>query len=206
MIVIIDYGVGNLRSILTKFERMKIEACVSSQQEDIERATKLVLPGIGHFGAAMANLNHSGLVPILERKVLHDLTPLLGICVGMQLLTRGSEEGDEHGLGWVGGTTCKFSFETTSNKRLRIPHMGWNDIDIIHSTPLIQELPAEARFYFAHSYHVVVDDDASAVATTWYGRDFVSIMQQDNIMATQFHPEKSHQAGLCIIRNFARYG
>ena len=204
MIVIIDYGVGNLRSILTKFERMKLEACVSSKHEDIEQASKLVLPGIGHFGAAMTNLKHSGLVPALERKVLHDHTPLLGICVGMQLLTRGSEESEIPGLGWVGGKTCRFSFETPSN-RLRIPHMGWNDIDIKQSSPLIQELPVDARFYFAHSYHVVADEDTSAVATTWHGHDFVSIMQQDNIMATQFHPEKSHQAGLCIIRNFARY-
>ena len=204
MIIIIDYGVGNLRSILRKFERMKIEAMVSGEIEEIQRADKLVLPGIGHFGAGMQNLMDSGLVPVLEEKVIQQKTPLLGICLGMQLLTQGSEESTLKGLGWIEGDTKKFEFDVP-DKRLRVPHMGWNHTSFTQSSPLVTDIAPDARFYFAHSYFVTTDSPANVLATTWYGHDFVSIIHQDNIWATQFHPEKSHQAGLSIFRNFAQY-
>ncbi len=205
MIVIIDYGVGNLRSILSKFERLKIEAIISSDADEIRRADKLVFPGIGHFEAGMANLNNSGLVSVLEDMVIHRKTPLLGICLGMQLLTRGSEESPRPGLGWVAGEVKRFDFPPSSDKRLRVPHMGWNQAKFTHPSPLITNITPDARFYFAHSYYVLADIPENVIGTTWYGHDFVAIIQQDNIWATQFHPEKSHQAGLQIIRNFAQH-
>lgn len=203
MIVIIDYGVGNLRSILTKFERMKIAAMVSSQETDIARADRLVLPGVGHFGAGMANLRRSGLIPLIEDMVFERRTPLLGICLGMQMLTRGSEESGEPGLGWIAGAARKFAFPE-GDRRLRVPHMGWNRIAVRHPSALTDGLPADARFYFAHSYYVATDAPSDVVATTWYGADFASVIQHGYICGTQFHPEKSHQAGLRVIYNFAR--
>ena len=205
MIVIIDYGVGNLRSILSKFERLKIEAIISSDADEIRRADKLVFPGIGHFEAGMANLDDSGLVPVLEDMAMQRKTPLLGICLGMQLLTRGSEESPRPGLGWVAGEVKRFDFPPSSDKLLRVPHMGWNQAKFSPSSSLITDIAPDARFYFAHSYYVVAADPEYIVGMTWYGHDFVSIIHQDNIWATQFHPEKSHQAGLQIIRNFAQY-
>jgi glutamine amidotransferase len=205
MIVIIDYGVGNLRSILSKFERLKIEAIISTDADEIRRADKLVFPGIGHFEAGMANLDGSGLVPVLEDMVMQKKTPLLGICLGMQLLTRGSEESSRPGLGWVAGEVKRFDFPPPSDKLFRVPHMGWNQAKFTHPSPLITNIVPEVRFYFAHSYYVVADGPEYVVGMTWYGHDFVSIIHQDNIWATQFHPEKSHQAGLQIIRNFAQY-
>ena len=205
MIVIIDYGVGNLRSILSKFERLKIEAIISSDVGEIRRADKLVFPGIGHFEAGMANLGDSGLVPVLTDMVMQRKTPLLGICLGMQLLTRGSEESPRPGLGWVAGEVKRFDFHPSSDKLLRVPHMGWNQTKVTHPSPLITDIAPATRIYFAHSYYVVADDAEHVVGMTWYGHDFVSIIQQGNIWATQFHPEKSHQAGLQIIRNFAQY-
>lgn len=204
MIVIIDYGAGNLRSILSKFERLEIDAVVSSQEEEIERANKLVLPGIGHFGAGMANLKTSGLIPLLTNKVVHRKTPLLGICLGMQLLMDGSEESPLPGLGWIAGFARKFSF-TGKKTVFRVPHMGWNTFRAAQSSSLLVDIPEDARFYFAHSYFVMPDAPSTTLATTWYGSDFTSMLQCQNIYGTQFHPEKSHRAGLQIIRNFALY-
>jgi len=204
MIVIVDYGVGNLRSILSKFERMKIEASISDRADDIKQADKLVLPGIGHFGAGMTNLINSGLIPLLEDRVLGRKTPLLGICLGMQMLMNGSEESPVPGLGWVPGVTRKFVFPEKS-RDFRVPHMGWNTFMPENPSPLLTDIAPDARFYFAHSYFVTPDDPGIAVATTWYGSPFTSMLQQENLYGAQFHPEKSHQAGLQIIRNFALY-
>ena len=202
MIVIIDYGVGNLRSILTKFDRLKIQAVVSSDPQDIRRADKLVLPGVGHYQAGMINLRKSNLIPVIEERVFGDRIPLLGICLGMQLLLRKSEESPEPGLGWIDGQVKRFEFNR-QDRVLRVPHMGWNDISIESSDPFIASLAADCRFYFAHSYYVPIDVNARVIASTWYGHDFVSVLQKENIWATQFHPEKSHLSGLQIIRNFA---
>lgn len=205
MIVIIDYGIGNLRSVLSKFERLKMEAAISSSIEDIQQADKLILPGVGHFGAGMTNLHQSGLVPVIEEQVLEKKKPLLGICLGMQLLTYGSEESDHPGLGWINGRVRKFEFAPSSDKKLRVPHMGWNDLTIVNPSPLLEDVPTDARFYFAHSYYVVLNVASNVIATTWYGYDVAAVLHQNNIWATQFHPEKSHRSGLRIIQNFALY-
>ena len=204
MIVIVDYGIGNLRSIQSKFEMLKIEVEITSDAEAISRAEKLVFPGIGHFEAGMATLEKSALIPVLEEMVIRNRTPLLAICLGMQMLTRGSEESSRPGLGWIGGETERFHLPAAPGERpLRVPHMGWNNIAVKQPSPLVQNLSVDARFYFAHSYYVTVDSPELITASTWYGHEFVSMICQDNIWATQFHPEKSHQAGLQIIRNFA---
>jgi glutamine amidotransferase len=203
MIVIVDYGLGNLRSILMKFKRIKAEAIISADPIDIERADKLVLPGVGYFAAGMNNLRNSGLIPILNKKVMEFHIPLLGICLGMQLLTKFSEEGGCDGLGWIDAITKKFNFSSPQDK-LRIPHMGWNTISQKQHSVLLEGIDPDVRFYFAHTYAVSCNDDQSIVATTEYGYDFASIIQKGNIYGTQFHPEKSHFHGLKLIDNFVR--
>jgi imidazole glycerol phosphate synthase, glutamine amidotransferase subunit len=203
MIVIIDYGMGNLRSILMKFKRIKAEAIISADCADIEHADKLILPGVGYFAAGMKNLRDSGLIPVLNKKVLECHVPLLGICLGMQLLTKFSEEGDSAGLGWIDAVTKKFHFSVPQDK-LRIPHMGWNTIDKKRESVLLNGIIPDNRFYFAHTYAVSCNDNSDIVAATRYGYEFVSIVQKGNIYGTQFHPEKSHYHGLKLIENFVR--
>lgn len=200
MIVIVDYGVGNLKSILTKFRRLEIAAAISSDPEEIAAAEKLMLPGVGHFGAGMDYLKRSGLVPTLARKVLEEKTPILGICLGMQLFARHSEEGDAEGLGWIDADVRRFS----ASLGLQVPHVGWNTLSIRKSSPILEGLDAGARFYFTHSYHMCCNDAADVLAVTRYGEDFVSVVQRENIFGTQFHPEKSHGYGIRLVQNFAR--
>lgn len=202
MIVIVDYGMGNLRSILNKFERMEVEAAISSRAEDIERADKLVLPGVGAFDAAMQNLRQRGLIPVLEKKVLREHTPIMGICLGMQLFSQHSEEGTVDGLGWIPARTKKFSFNGSG---LRVPHMGWNSIAVDHGAPILDGLETGSRFYFVHSYHVCCDDPSDRLATTNYGIDFTSMVQHGNILGVQFHPERSHRYGAKLLENFVRW-
>ncbi|HMK46813.1 MAG TPA: imidazole glycerol phosphate synthase subunit HisH [Methanocella sp.] len=202
MIVIVDYGMGNLRSILNKFERMEVDAMISPRPEDLERADKLVLPGVGAFDAAMKNLRERNLLPVLERKVLRDRTPIMGICLGMQLLSRHSEEGDVDGLGWIDACTLRFRF---NGNGLHVPHMGWNSVAMDQSAPIVEGLETGSRFYFVHSYHVCCNDPADRLATTNYGIDFTSMVQHDNILGVQFHPERSHRYGARLLENFVRW-
>ena len=201
MIVIIDYGMGNLRSILNKLQRMDAEVVISSKVEDIEKTEKLILPGVGSFAAGMDNLEKYNLIPILTKKVIEDKIPILGICLGMQLLTKRSEEGNADGLGWIDAETKQFEFER-NNIKLKIPHMGWNSIDIRRDSTLLKNVPANSTFYFVHSYHVCCNGTNSVVATTNYGYDFTSVIQKENIFGTQFHPEKSHKNGIKLLKNF----
>jgi len=203
MIVIIDYGMGNLRSILMKFKRIKAEAIISADPADIERADKLILPGVGFFAVGMKNLQESGLLSVLNKKVLESNVPILGICLGMQLLTKFSEEGNCNGLGWIDAVTKKFLFSPPQDK-LCIPHVGWDTILPKHPSILLEGIDPDARFYFTHTYAVTCEDEQSVVATTEYGYEFVSIIQKGNIYGTQFHPEKSHFHGLKMIDNFVR--
>lgn len=205
MIVIVDYGMGNLRSILKKCEMIKIKALVSSQPDDIERADKLIFPGVGHFAEGMKNIHDYGLLPILTKKVIEEKTPILGICLGMQLFAEWSEEGDVAGLGWIKGKIVRFHFDTLA-ERLNVPHVGWNTIEVKQpDSILLKGIDLKKRFYFTHSYHWEALEAASVVANTLYGYEFPSILQQENIYGTQFHPEKSHLKGLEIIRNFAEF-
>lgn len=201
MIVIIDYGMGNLRSILNKIEKMGFDAIISSESVDIQRADKLILPGVGSFDSGMDNLKKYELISSLTKKVIEEKTPILGICLGMQLLTKSSEEGTKAGLSWVNASCKKFNFDTRA-LNLKIPHMGWNSISIRKEDPLLENISTGSKFYFVHSYHVVCNDPTILLATVEYGHEVTSIIKKENIYGTQFHPEKSHTEGLTLLKNF----
>lgn len=203
MVVIVDYGLGNLQSIAYKLDKIKISNRISSSLEVISDASKLILPGVGHFSAGMRNITDSGLDRILERKVLIEHTPILGICLGLQLFTQSSEEGNSKGLGWIKGCTRRFSFEP-ENIKLRIPHVGWNTIEFNKDCLLFEGIAQKARFYFTHSFHLCKISPKEACAFTEYGYQFVSAVAAGNIYGTQFHPEKSHKTGIMIIQNFIK--
>lgn len=202
MIAIVDYGMGNLGSILNMFKKIGARAAITSDHDTIRAADKLVLPGVGAFDTAMRHLHESGLRELLDDVVLVEKKPVIGLCLGMQLLTESSEEGSLPGLGWVAGETRRFRFGD-GDAGLKIPHMGWNSVTAESSKPLVADLFEPSRFYFVHSYHVTLRDPADAAAWTHYGYEFVSMIQRGHIMGTQFHPEKSHKFGMKLLRNFA---
>ena len=199
MIVIIDYKMGNVGSILNMIKKIGFNAKVSLSVEEIRKAEKLILPGVGAFDAGMQNLAESGLMSVVNEKVFQEKTPVLGICLGMQLFARRSEEGVLDGLNWVDGEVKKFQFQ---DRNLRIPHMGWNTISVRKDDVIFNEMPAESRFYFVHSYRFACDNKDNVLATTNYGYDFDSIIRKDNIWGVQFHPEKSHKFGMQLLKNF----
>lgn len=198
--VIVDYGVGNVGSVLNILKRIGADAVVSGHQEDIASADRLILPGIGAFNNGARRLRATGLVPLLRQRVVDQGVPLLGICLGMQLLTKGSEEGEEPGLGWIDGDVVRFNFPE-GGPRLRVPFIGWNTIEQCRPTRALRGIPAGAEFYFVHSYHVRCSSDVVA-AHTDYGYPFASAIERDNIVGVQFHPEKSQRAGMAVLRNF----
>jgi imidazole glycerol-phosphate synthase subunit HisH len=198
MITIVNYGLGNLGSIANMLRKAGDEAQVSSDLSEIERADKLVLPGVGAFDTGMHNLHNRGLVALLNRRVLQDGVPILGLCLGLQLFTRKSEEGEIDGLGWIDAETIRFP----ADRGLRVPHMGWNTITIRRHDPLLDDLGDEARFYFVHSYFVRCANDQDLLATTQYGCEIAAVVRSKNVFGTQFHPEKSHKFGLKLMRNF----
>lgn len=202
MITIIDYGMGNLGSIQNMFKRINVESEITGEPAKILQASKLLLPGVGAFDAAMERINASGLKPILDKKALEEKIPVLGICLGMQLLTNSSEEGQLPGLGWINAKTIKFRFP--EGQSLKVPHMGWNRVYTANPSPLTENLPGEPRFYFVHSYYVKAADDKDVLMTTHYGFDFHSVIQHNNIFGAQFHPEKSHMYGMKLLENFAK--
>ena len=204
MVVILDYGVGNLGSIRNMFKKVGVDAVVSSEESTVLDADRLVLPGVGAFDAGIQSLRATGLVPALEKIVLGEGRPVLGICLGMQLLTRGSEEGSEAGLGWIEADTFKFDHGDT--QELKVPHMGWNAVTGLRPHPLLDDLdPDDARFYFLHSYFVRCDARQDALASTDYGVTFDSAVARGNVLGVQFHPEKSHRYGMQLFRNFAGF-
>lgn len=202
MIVIVDYGIGNLGSVLNMLKRVGAPATISSDPVEIEKADKLILPGVGAFDAGMKQLQDSQLIGVLSEKALTRKTPTLGICLGMQLLMENSEEGELPGLGWIKGSNVRFRLEE-GNGHLKVPHMGWNTVEVKRADSLFKELADEARFYFVHSYRVVCERESDVLATTNHGEDFVSALESGNIMGTQFHPEKSHKFGMKLLSNFA---
>lgn len=204
MIVIIDYGMGNLGSIANMLKHIGVQAVVSADPVQIEQADRLILAGVGAFDAGMQRLNDLGLIPQLQYKVLEARTPFLGICLGMQLLTRCSEEGQLPGLAWLEAETRKFNFDGNTT-RFRVPHMGWNEIQVRNPHPLLADLGEEPRFYFVHSYYVQCLQSEDVLASTEYGVNFHSIVGKANLLGTQFHPEKSHRYGRKILENFARW-
>ena len=202
MIVIVNYGMGNVNSIQNMLKKIGHRAILSQEPADIERATKLILPGIGAFDACASNLRKTGLIPLLTQRVMHERVPVLGICVGMQLLARGSEEGErsERGLGWIAADICYF--DRARAPGLKVPHMGWNFVDFKQPAPLAATMPDDARFYFVHSYHPVCDNPADVMVTAQYGYEFAAGLQHENIYGVQFHPEKSHKFGMQLLKNF----
>ena len=200
MITIVDYNMGNLGSIRNMLRKIGQEAQVTADPVLIENADKLVLPGVGAFDAGMDNLERSGLIPLLNRRVLEDRVPTLGICLGMQLMTRSSEEGKRAGLGCVDAEALRFR---PADASLKVPHMGWNRVMPARPSLLTDELPAEPRFYFVHSFYVRCHDYADVLLTTPFGVPFTSGFQHGNVWGVQFHPEKSHKFGMALLRNFA---
>ena len=202
MITIVDYGVGNLGSIINMLKKVGAKAQASSDPDVLRKAEKLILPGVGAFDAGMRKLNEAGLVPLLNELVLEKKVPVIGLCLGMQLMTKKSEEGVEAGLGWIDAETVRFKFGQ-ENAHLRGPHMGWNTLDIQGQHRLVSGLGLESRFYFVHSYHIVCADETDVVAYTEYGYPLAAIINKNNIMGAQFHPEKSHKFGMQLLKNFA---
>lgn len=200
MIVIVDYGMGNLRSVQKAFERIKCSASISSDVNEIIGADKIVLPGVGNFEKGIANIKEHRLFDILNQAVIINKVPILGICLGMQLMTEHSEEGNAEGFGWIKANTKKFIFEKSE---LKIPHMGWNNLLIKDNETLFKGLSEENFFYFVHSYFVSCKIEENVLAETSYGNKFVSAFNKGNIYGCQFHPEKSHDAGLLVLKNFA---
>lgn len=195
---IINYGLGNLRSVEKAFHRLGQNVSFAESAADIASADKLILPGVGHFAKGVANLKEKQLWDALNEAVLHKHTPILGICLGMQLMTSFSEEGNVEGLNWIKGDTKKFN----TIAPLKTPHMGWNSIDIKKSAALCNGLSTDASFYFVHSYYVTCTDQRDVLTESTYGQTFVSGFQKENIMGVQFHPEKSHRTGLHLLQNF----
>lgn len=201
MICIIDFDMGNLGSIQNMLSRLGFESEITSDHERISDAEKLILPGVGAFDKAMTNLTEREMIPLLNDLVLKKKITILGICLGMQLLSNKSEEGELPGLGWIDADTIRFKFQPEQN--LRIPHMGWNTVDIQHESCLFKDMYEEPRFYFVHSYHVKCKADDSILTTTQYGFDFTSSIIENNVYGVQFHPEKSHKFGKKVLQNFA---
>jgi imidazole glycerol-phosphate synthase subunit HisH len=203
MITIIDYGLGNIRAFVNLFERLNVAIQIARKPEDLRDSTKLILPGVGAFDFAMTQLNRSGMRDEVEKQVMVNKIPVVGICVGMQMLARSSEEGVLPGLGWIDATVKKFDVSKVPFGTL-LPHMGWNTIRPGQENPLLEGLNDQSRFYFLHSYYFVCDHDQDSIATTAYGITFTSAVNRDNIFGIQFHPEKSHHNGIRLLHNFAR--
>ena len=204
MIAIIDYGMGNLRSVQKGFEAVGAKAIVTSDSKKILSARSVVLPGVGAFKACMDNLEKFDLIDTVKKSVQSG-KPFLGICLGLQLLFSQAEEfGSVSGLGILKGKVVGFKDAPNSGDPLKIPHMGWNNVEVKPSHPLFDSVPNQSYFYFVHSYYVVPEDKATVATTTNYGIDFVSGIHHENIHAFQFHPEKSQQLGLTVLRNFSR--
>jgi glutamine amidotransferase len=199
MITIIDYGLGNPASIRNMIKKAGSEAEITGDIAAIEKAEKLVIPGVGHFGKGMELLKEKNLIDVLNAKVIDEKTPVLGICLGMQLLTNKSEEADVRGLGWIEAETIRFRPADPSHK---VPNMGWLDVRPRMDHPLFEQLQHDGRFYFVHSYYVVAKSSDNILATSVFENEYTSAIVRDNIMGVQFHPEKSHRFGLQMMKNF----
>ena len=202
MIIIIDYGLGNLLSIKNMFKKVGVrDVVITSDVKIIEKASKIILPGVGAFDNGMKHLQEYGLIKVLNKKALVDKVPFLGICLGMQLMTKRSEEGSLPGLGWFDAITEKFQLKDSS---LKIPHMGWNYVQNNNSENVFLKEAKKYRFYFVHSYHVKCNNENDVLFTTNYDNEFNSAIQKDNLIGMQFHPEKSLHFGMDIFESFSK--
>jgi glutamine amidotransferase len=207
MIVVIDYGMGNLGSVMNMFRRIGVQAVCSSDTATIAKASKLILPGVGAFDRGMESIGRLGLRGVLDQKVIGEKVPVLGICLGMQLMCDRSEEGVAPGLSWMKAEVIRFRFEPAADGTApKVPHMGWNFVRAAKPHALTQTLGEDARFYFVHSYYAVCADPADALLAGHYGEmEFAAGMARDNIVGVQFHPEKSHRFGMALLRSFVAW-
>jgi glutamine amidotransferase len=199
MIVIVNYGVGNLSSVQNMLRKVGAEASISSDPQEISEADKLLLPGVGHFDYGMKMLNQSGLRDTLDRFALESRRPVLGICLGAQILGLSSEEGNTPGLGWI-DMRCR---RLPLAPGFRVPHMGWNQLNLKRSSPLFANADSDARYYFVHSYYMECAVASDIIGTSYHGVEFTCAVQRGNMFGTQFHPEKSLRHGLALMRAFA---
>lgn len=203
MIAVVNYGVGNLGSIQNMLKRVSnVETVITNDVSILNKANKIILPGVGAFDNGMEKIKTSGLLDTLHKIALQDKKPILGICLGMQMLANGSEEGVLPGLGWIDAYSCRFQ-PGGDNANLKVPHMGWNEVSISKHHALVNDLPLHSRFYFVHSYYVKCKQPDDILLTCHYGTDFTCAVQHDNIMGVQFHAEKSHKFGMQLLKNFA---
>lgn len=202
MITLIDYGVGNIYAFQNVYKRLNIPTKIAKKKEDLANAKKLILPGVGSFDYAMTQLNASGMREKLDELVLEKKVPVIGICVGMQIMGNRSDEGKLEGLKWINSEILKFD-ENLIQQRTKLPHMGWNDVDPINSHPLFIGLEKDAIFYFLHSFYFKCKNETESIAVSNYGISFSSAVNRENIYGIQFHPEKSHQHGEKLLHNFA---
>jgi imidazole glycerol-phosphate synthase subunit HisH len=201
-IIVIDYGMGNLSSVKRKFSRIGVNAVISSSPFDIEKAEKIVLPGVGHFQKAVQIIKELKLWEPLNEAILIKKIPILGICLGMQLMAKHSEEGDVNGLGWFDAEVVRFKVRDTL--KYKVPHIGWNQVTIKKHSPLFDNVDLSTGFYFVHSYHILCMNSQDILNETEYEYLFVSAIHRDNIWGVQYHPEKSHDAGEQLLRNFSK--
>lgn len=200
MITIIDYKTGNLGSIQNILKKAGEESLITSDKSLITAATKLMLPGVGSFDTGMKNLHDLDLIGVLHKKVKEEKIPVLGICLGMQLMTESSEEGKFPGLGWIRGSVKKF--RPSDTEHYKVPHMGWNFIKNQKESRLFRDMFPQARFYFVHSYYFDAEDKNDILTSTTYESDFTSSFEHENILGVQFHPEKSHKFGMKLLKNY----
>jgi glutamine amidotransferase len=199
-VLIVNYGMGNLHAVKNSLHRMNVNPVVSSEAVEIHKADKIILPGVGHFSKAMENLTTLGMIDALNEAVLIKQKPVLGICLGMQLMAKDSEEGTGQGLGWFDANVVKL--KTSNSLKFKIPHTGWNKIIISKQNLLLKNIPVDAEFYFIHSFHLRVNNTNDILCETNYETNFVSAIVKNNIWGVQFHPEKSHETGAGLLKNF----
>ena len=202
MITIIDYGSGNIKAIANIYEKIKVDYCIASTPEQVIGAQKIFLPGVGAFDETISKLDQTGFRKILDIEVLQNKVPIIGICVGMQILAESSEEGKLLGLGYIKGKVKRID-ESLLNQKPKLPHLGWNSIDIMRQNDLLKNIDSILGFYFLHSYYFECENKEDILTTTTYGKSFASAINHDNVYGIQFHPEKSHHNGIKLLHNFA---
>ena len=199
MIVIIDLNLGNVGAIKNMLKKIGVNSKVSNKKNDILSATKLILPGVGSFDTGMINIKKKGILNCIEKKVREEFIPILGICLGMQMMLQRSDEGKQEGLGWINGEVKKFRLN-----ELKVPHMGWNNINVINESKFTDNLDSNSKFYFVHSYYASLNNPDDIVSKSKYGLDFTWAINHKNFYGVQFHPEKSHKFGIALLNNISK--